>query len=58
MRGLVGALIWITLSLIDGRPWYVALAGGIVAGLAYEAFFVLRRRVRRNRRRRDLAKPF
>jgi hypothetical protein len=57
MRGLLAALVWVTLSLIDGRPWYLALTGGIVAGLACEAFFTIRRRVRRNRRRRKLAKP-
>jgi hypothetical protein len=57
MRGLLAALVWVTLSLLDGRPWYITLAGGIVAGLAFEAFFMFRRRVRRNRRHRNFARP-
>jgi hypothetical protein len=56
-RGFFAGLIVVILGFIDGRRWYMALLGGLLFGLAVQAFVVIRRRVRRNRRRRSFTKP-
>jgi len=56
-RAFVASLIILVVGLIDGRRWYIAMLSGLLVGLAYQAFIIIRRRVRRSRRRRSFVNP-